>query len=131
MEVSLAAGEERPRLHVVSTWCAEVKYSRMHAPNVNINQESVVYVHHSTRSHSQLALALANPRDYKSNAPILEEAVLIGQSLQLVICFGLSRVVLHLHCFGLCFQVLNFVLQPLGCLGKLISPTQHKSMGCS
>ena len=36
MEVSLAAGAERPRLHVVSICCTEVEYSRMHVPNVNI-----------------------------------------------------------------------------------------------
>ena len=62
MEVSLAAGEERPCLHVVSICCAEVEYSRMHVPNINISQESVLYVQHSTRSHSQLALAWYNSK---------------------------------------------------------------------
>ncbi len=49
MEVSLAAAAERPCLHVVSTWCAEVEYSRMHVPNLSNSQESVVYVQYRTR----------------------------------------------------------------------------------
>lgn len=61
-------------------------------------------------------------RDYESNAPILQQAVLIGQTLQLVIGFGLSQVVLHLQFFVLFCHLLNLFLQPLGCLGKLISP---------
>ncbi len=69
-------------------------------------------------------------REYRSNAPILEQAVLIGQSLQLVICLGLNQFVLPLLCYGLCLHLPNLVLQKLDCLGKLTSPIQHKSMGC-